>query len=618
MLAATLLALVALMTVGTSPVRAGTCDNWIGGTGNDWSTAGNWDGGVPSSTTDACISGSGPVAIIGESAQARSLTLSGAELDITGTSSAPATLTLGADSTIASSGSVVLSSNCTGVCAGHRASALTMSSGTLTNSGTIEPEVGSDGGVNARVLNGDVTNTSTGTINVVGPMEYGAGEAGTLDNLGVIQIANQQSLTVPFGSSNTVTNDAGGLVTNGGTSGVLTVDAGNTFNQGGGTTTPLTVDPADPAVIVDGSNLGATLKYTGTGASTIQVQNIVALNGSLANGQNLVVQGVNSGGCFQSLVTSASGFTNAGTITLTGPCDSGAKTTSGTLTNTGTIVAKAQSTASRELKGSLTNSGTLNINAPTAFNGSGATLTQTAGTTTISPNQFLDLTGSDGTFELKGGLLQSPGSNSSHQGGITGSLNNSGGNIAAGSTTTPGDMTVTGHYTQSSGGTLTAVLAGTQVGTTYSQLGVTGGSTLGGTLDIVTHSGFSPQPGNLFTVLGGSSDSGKFGKLIGEFPATVPIGYKPLYDATDMTLQASRTARLTVNETGSGTVTSSPTGINCPSACTALFFKPQAVTLTEHPASGHKFKGWSGACTGKTTTCKVKMTKTQTVMATFS
>lgn len=109
---------------------------------------------------------------------------------------------------------------------------------------------------------------------------------------------------------------------------------------------------------------------------------------------------------------------------------------------------------------------------------------------------------------------------------------------------------------------------------------MTGGSTLGGSLDIVTHSGFSPQPGNLFTVLGGSSDSGKFGKLVGEFPATVPIGYKPLYDATDMTLQASRTARLTVNETGSGTVTSSPSGINCGTTCTALFFKPQTVTAT--------------------------------------
>jgi uncharacterized repeat protein (TIGR02543 family) len=495
-----------------------------------------------------------------------------------------------------------------------------MSAGTLTNDGTIQPLFGQDGmGINVRALNGDIINASDGTIDVQSPFDYGYGSGGTLENFGTIDMANQTNLTVPFGSSNTVTNEPGGVINNGGNgSGVLVVDAGNTFNEAGGTTIPANAVPADPAVVVDGSNLGATVKYTGTGASTVVAQNAVNLNGSLAHGQNLVVNGVNGGGCPESLVTSASGFTNAGTITLSGPCDSGIKTTSGTLTNSGMIVAKPGA-SSRELKGNLLNQGKLNINAPTAFDGAGSTLTQTAGTTTISPSRFLDLTGSAGTLLLKGGLLQSPGSSSAHPGSITGSLNNSGGNLAPGSITAPGDFSLSGHYTQGAGGRLTAVIAGTQVGKTYSQLGVQGGSTLGGTLVIVTHSGFHPLNSQLFTVLGGSTNTGKFARLIGQFPPG-GVGYKPLYDKTDMTLEGTPAARLTAKLAGSkqGTVTSSPAGINCGTTCSASFFRPQTVTLTEHPVSGHTFTGWSGACTGKTATCKVKMTKAKTVTATFS
>ena len=615
-----LLALV-LMTFGPGLARAAGCDNWQDNVAHgDWNTAGNWSAGVPTSTTDACIpgTGTGPVTITG-AVTAQSLTLTGSELDIEGAANNPGVLTLtgtnSAVSSIASGASVHLWSNCGGTCTNGGA-ALTVSTGTLTNNGTIESDSGSDGGVNPRVLNGNAMNSTTGVINVHAPMEYGAGSPlnVTLDNQGMIELANQQTLTVPDGGQDTVFNDTGGQIFNTGGSGMLEIDAQNTFKEGAGTISPSTATVGNPPVIIEGSNLGATLKYTGTGVSTIYARDKVTLNGSLAHGQNLVVQG-NTGGCPESLVTSASGFTNAGTITLLGNCSSGIKMSGGTLTNTGTIVAK--SGANRELKGNLTTSGTLNIQAPIAFDGAGATLTQTGGTTTISPSQFIDLTGSTDTFHLNGGVLQSPGSNTTHQGGLTGSLNNSGGNVAPGSTTAPGDFSITGHYTQGASGKLTAVLNGTHAGTTYSQLGVQGGSTLGGTLNIVTHSGFHPAAANLFTVLGGSSDSGKFATLIGQFPAG-GIGYKPLYDASDMTLEATADAKLTVTKAGSGTVTSSPSGINCGTTCSASFFKPQSVTLTEHPSSGHAFKGWSGACTGKTTTCKVKMTKAQTVTATFS
>lgn len=85
------------------------------------------------------------------------------------------------------------------------------------------------------------------------------------------------------------------------------------------------------------------------------------------------------------------------------------------------------------------------------------------------------------------------------------------------------------------------------------------------------------------------------------------------------TTSSAPTFALTVNKngTGSGTVTSSPTGINCGATCSASFAQGTTVTLTAAPASGSVFAGWSGACTG-TGTCSVTMDAAKTVTATFN
>ena len=69
--------------------------------------------------------------------------------------------------------------------------------------------------------------------------------------------------------------------------------------------------------------------------------------------------------------------------------------------------------------------------------------------------------------------------------------------------------------------------------------------------------------------------------------------------------------------TGSGTVTSSPAGINCGATCTASFTQGQSVTLTGSTTSGSTFTGWSGACSG-TGACTVSMTQSRSVTATFT
>ena len=69
--------------------------------------------------------------------------------------------------------------------------------------------------------------------------------------------------------------------------------------------------------------------------------------------------------------------------------------------------------------------------------------------------------------------------------------------------------------------------------------------------------------------------------------------------------------------TGSGTVSSTPSGIACPGTCSANFNSGALVTLTAVAGSGSTFAGWSGACTG-TATCSVTMSAARAVTATFN
>ncbi len=69
--------------------------------------------------------------------------------------------------------------------------------------------------------------------------------------------------------------------------------------------------------------------------------------------------------------------------------------------------------------------------------------------------------------------------------------------------------------------------------------------------------------------------------------------------------------------TGAGTVTSTPSGINCGSTCSASYSSGTSVTLTATPATGSTFAGWGGACSG-TGGCTLAMTASRNVTATFN
>jgi len=97
--------------------------------------------------------------------------------------------------------------------------------------------------------------------------------------------------------------------------------------------------------------------------------------------------------------------------------------------------------------------------------------------------------------------------------------------------------------------------------------------------------------------------------------------YERFHGCIDVTFGGGTTTYelgVTRGGTGSGTVTSSPSGINCGASCSSSFVSGTSVTLTATPAAGSTFAGWGGACSGTATTCTVSMTAARSVTANFN
>jgi phospholipase C len=91
-----------------------------------------------------------------------------------------------------------------------------------------------------------------------------------------------------------------------------------------------------------------------------------------------------------------------------------------------------------------------------------------------------------------------------------------------------------------------------------------------------------------------------------------------LMQNTSVVAKFSASPTLSVVLSGTGTVTSSPSNINCGKTCSATFNPGTVVTLTETPATGSNFVGWSGGCSGSGATCKVTLNDSTQVTASFT
>ncbi len=115
----------------------------------------------------------------------------------------------------------------------------------------------------------------------------------------------------------------------------------------------------------------------------------------------------------------------------------------------------------------------------------------------------------------------------------------------------------------------------------------------------------------------GSTFAGWTGACSGTGTCSLTMSAAKSVTATFNTTVSTFALSVTLAGTGSGTVTSSPTGITCPSTCSANFNSGTVVTLTEVAGSGSTFAGWSGACSG-TGACSVTMSAAKSVTATFN
>ena len=161
---------------------------------------------------------------------------------------------------------------------------------------------------------------------------------------------------------------------------------------------------------------------------------------------------------------------------------------------------------------------------------------------------------------------------------------------------------------------LTVSAAGTGTGTiTSSPSGITCGQTCSASFASGTSVTLTATPAT------GSTFAGWSGGCSGTGACIVTLAAKTSITATFNSAAPPPQVQLTVQSggTGAGTITSSPSGINCGTTCSAGFAPGTTVTLTATPGTGSTFAGWAGACTG-TGPCSLTLTANSTVTATFN
>jgi List-Bact-rpt repeat protein len=164
---------------------------------------------------------------------------------------------------------------------------------------------------------------------------------------------------------------------------------------------------------------------------------------------------------------------------------------------------------------------------------------------------------------------------------------------------------------------LNVSLAGTGSGTvTSAPAGINCGATCGANFDQATVVSLTP------TAASGSTFAGWAGACSGTGACAVTMNaaasVTATFNASGPPPPGNQTLTIVKAGTGSGSVTSSPAGINCGATCSAGFATGTMVHLTAMPDSGSTFAGFTGACVNTRTTCTVTMSAAASVTVTFN
>lgn len=149
-------------------------------------------------------------------------------------------------------------------------------------------------------------------------------------------------------------------------------------------------------------------------------------------------------------------------------------------------------------------------------------------------------------------------------------------------------------------GAVTSAPAGIDCGTDCGEVYASGTSV---TLTAVA------QPGGVFIGWGGAC------------AGAAPTCTVPMNAQKDVAASFAGTSTFAVDVvlsgTGTGTVTSTPGGINCGSDCSERYQPATALQLHALPDAGSRFGGWSGACTQTTSDCAITVNGSTTATAVF-
>jgi Divergent InlB B-repeat domain len=171
-----------------------------------------------------------------------------------------------------------------------------------------------------------------------------------------------------------------------------------------------------------------------------------------------------------------------------------------------------------------------------------------------------------------------------------------------------GDKTAGATFTQGRP-TLSVTKTGSGAGSVSSSPnGIACGSSCAAVYDVGAVVTLIASPGD------GSTFDGWSGACSGSGACTVALDGDRTVGAT-FTL-ARHTLTVARAGSGSGTVSSSPAGIDCGASCSAAYDHGTAVTLTASATGESIFVGWSGACSG-TGGCTVGLDGDKAVTATF-